>query len=347
MNARAVLSMLCNTGLHVRRHKKFLCLFSVFTMASLFIINLEKLAYHSRKSSGKAETIQDNIQTSPRYLCTWFTTFKELDGRQQIHLNTLSNWAKFIPLSQPVLFSSNLTRRYDSIARNLGWHVYEIPRTNDYGTPYISDMVEVIMNGTYDSIFYGFANGDILFDNSLYHTLMSVVAYKHNQTNATVLVTGRRTNYKLSSKLTQPISEFYDVEQLGIRGKLFSANAEDYFLFTSNFPRHLFKNLVLGRPGYDNYLVAMGVKLNVSVIDATNTITALHQQSPKESEKAGHHNKDVKHNYAAIGRFNYKKGNTFDAQLQTYFDPERIKIIIRSHEHLASMQNFTTTKVKH
>ena len=131
---------------------------------------------------------------------------------------------------QPVLFSSNFTRQFDSIARQLGWHVYQIPRVNDHGTPYISDMLNVIMkNDTYNSVFYGFANGDILFDTSLSETLKALASQQNSLLQPPVLVTGKRTNYKMSDNWTQPIVDFYYIEQLRTRGILFRTDAEDYF----------------------------------------------------------------------------------------------------------------------
>ena len=263
-----------------------------------------------------------NVLNSSAFLFVWFTTFKDVAIRQQIHLNTLHNWAKFFPVMQPVLFSSKSTRQFDGIARQLSWHVYQISRVNDHGTSYISDMLDVIMNKeAHSSVFYGFANGDILFDTSLSETLKALVSKRNSlPPNKPVLVIAKRTNYKMSDNWTHPIIDFFYIEQLRARGKLFWANAEDFFLFTPEFPRYLFKDLVIGRPAYDNYLVAMSVKLNVSVVDATKTLTALHQQSSKESELAGHNNEDSDHNYKVIGQFNYKKGYTHDSQFETAFD---------------------------
>ena len=275
---------------------------------------------------------KSNIFTrnSSQNLFTWFTTFKITKNRHLIHLNTLVSWAKFIPFMQPVLFSSNSSQEYDSIARDLGWHVYEIPRTNEYGTPYISDMVDVIMNGTYDSVFYGFANGDILFDNSLVATLTSIIKNVTSLPLASILLIGQRTNYKMSENFTVSVADFHHIEQLRRKGRLFSNNAEDYFIFSEDFPRHLFKDLVIGRPAYDNYLVAMAVKMNVTVIDATKTLTAVHQQSPNETEMAGHNNKDAEHNVKIIGKkFKFRRGLTSHAQYETYYNVDRSQIILK------------------
>ena len=150
-----------------------------------------------KKEANILGTNQNNEQNMPPILCLWFTSFKNKARRRHIHLNTLYNWAKFLPLMQPVLFSANSTRLFDSIARQLGWHVYEIPRVNDYGTPYIADTLDVIANNDkYNSIFYGFANGDILFDTSLAETLKSLVRRRITLPMAPILVTGQRTNIK-------------------------------------------------------------------------------------------------------------------------------------------------------
>ena len=100
-------------------------------------------------------------------------------------------------------------------------------------------------------------------------------------------------------------------------------------MFTRDFPRYLFKELVIGRPAYDNYLVAMSVKLHANVVDATKTITALHQQSSNETEFAGHENKDSKHNLKIIGNFNFDKGFTPNAQYETVLDLFMMQIVVR------------------
>ena len=308
----------------------FLCLVTSVLFAILLFWHIKdnNLFNQDNFKIQKRTYNQSSLSTT---LCVWFTTFKDVKARHHIHLNTLHNWAKFIPLMQPILFSSNSSRQFDGIARQLGWHVYQIPRVNDHGTPYISDMLDVIMNNnTYNSIFYGFANGDILFDSSLPETLKSLASRINYFSREPILVTGQRTNYKMSENWTKPLGDLYYINQLRVKGKLFWANAEDYFLFTPDFPRYLFKNLVIGRPAYDNYLVVMSLKLNVNVVDATKTLTALHQQSSKESEVSGHYNKDSQHNYKVIGKFNYAKGHTYDAQYETVFDFNLMQIEIKA-----------------
>ena len=86
---------------------------------------------------------------------------------------------------------------------------------------------------------------------------------------------------------------------------------------------------MIGRPAYDNYLIAMSLKSKVSVVDATKTLTALHQQSSNESEFSGSENEDSKHNLKIIGYFNFNAGFTSNVQYETVFDLLMIQIRVR------------------
>jgi len=58
--------------------------------------------------------------------------------------------------------------------------------------------------------------------------------------------------------------------------QLFAEYAEDYFLIAFNdFPWHRVIDVVIGRPAYDNYLVGLAIRQNVTVVDATSTLLAL------------------------------------------------------------------------
>ena len=60
------------------------------------------------------------------------------------------------------------------------------------------------------------------------------------------------------------------------------------------------KNVVIGRPAYDNYFVGFARKNNVSIVDATKSILALHQTG-SDGKFAGAKNKDSKYNrYSAL-----------------------------------------------
>jgi hypothetical protein len=270
------------------------------------------------------------------FLLTWFTTFTDDNERSLIQRNTLNNWAKLASCCnvQPILFSTNTTRQYDVIARDAGWQVYDVPRVNDYGTPYISDMVNFTMNISTATVnqksdFYGFANGDVLFDKGLVRTLTSIKMLMTSlPAGRPVLVIGRKTHSRETANrnMEEPKVGFSHIERLRLNGTLVHPAAMDYFFFTPDFPVGTIFSLdmVIGRKYYDNYVVMMARRLRVSVIDATNTLTALHQAAARRRLGKA----DDEFNVNIIGRFQSRSGRTEYANYETLVSPDGLDIHI-------------------
>jgi len=138
------------------------------------------------------------------------------------------------------------------------------------------------------------------------------------------LVVGRRTNMFLGNDSLLYLPEYVTI-MARQHGRLFKAYAEDYFFLAHNdFPWDLMANVVVGRPGYDNYLVALAIQQNVTVIDATRTILAVHQ-TDNDGNWAGYENADSGFNRNRIGsKFSYRKGYTTAAQYVTRFVTDRV-----------------------
>jgi len=132
------------------------------------------------------------------------------------------------------------------------------------------------------------------------------------------LVIGRRTNVLLGndSLLYQPERVTQAARE---RGQLFLTCAEDYFFIAFNdFPWQRVTDVVIGRKAYDNYLVGLASQQNITVVDATTTLLALHQ-SDREGNFAGHHHEDESISADLIGQFNYNRGFTTSAQYVTTY----------------------------
>ena len=117
-------------------------------------------------------------------------------------------------------------------------------------------------------------------------------------------------------------------------GRLFRTDAEDYFLVAFNdFPWNRVPDIVIGRPGYDNFLVGRAIQEDVTVVDATATLLAFHQTG-SDGDSAGGRNKDSEFNKIRIGRFNYYSGLTSKAQCETSFIVDEIcnrtRVIVKS-----------------
>ena len=87
------------------------------------------------------------------------------------------------------------------------------------------------------------------------------------------------------------------------KGTLHPPYGIDYFAVAGNhYPWHHVPDLVIGRPGYDNFLVATATLYNVSVVDATDTVVALHQ-TDMDGNGAGHFSKNNNYNRKIIRKY--------------------------------------------
>jgi len=139
----------------------------------------------------------------------------------------------------------------------------------------------------------------------------------------------------------------YDVTYESTKGKPIKTYAEDFFFIARNaFPWHrVHEDLVIGRPGYDNFVVAIAVYNNVSVIDATLTLRAIHQ-SDQEGNRAGWQHRDNGRNWRRIGKFNYAQGSPSCAPYETRFDENgRVRVLRRKYSVLPKVcYNVTTVR---
>jgi hypothetical protein len=118
--------------------------------------------------------------------------------------NTIRNWARLRPYVQPVLYitpTSAQPRGPASVrlACTLGWDVYIVPESSSSEFPVLRSMIEDARQKYPKPAMVGYANGDILFDNSLPETLEFFFRH-HRQfvTKKYQLLTGLRRDVKVS-----------------------------------------------------------------------------------------------------------------------------------------------------
>ena len=129
------------------------------------------------------------------------------------------------------------------------------------------------------------------------------------------LVIGRRWNVRWSN-LTLHLPE--QVTHIGKTcGKIHKEHAVDYFIIAKNeFPWAHLPDVVIARRGYDNFLVMLAVQENVSVVDISDTVVAVHQTDADAQDKRRH---VVQHefNMRRLPRFLFTKGMTSRSQYLT------------------------------
>jgi hypothetical protein len=252
-------------------------------------------------------------ETRGNLLLTLFTTLGTTSVNDGITQILLDNWSTLGENVQPYMFYLPGQDHVVNLAVSRGWKAIPVPKMNKYSVPYLRNMYQAV-TAVSDSEFYGYANSDIIFDSGLAGTLK--VLRKKLTMYDPVLVIGRRTSLNFSIYENLTVSHFKDVRKVAESGILDRADAEDYFLVTRSFPWKLLPDLVIGRKGYDNFLVAKSIENNVSVIDATDTITSLHlKRTPNiNMRKIGDH---LFNKYKLVNKFDYMKAMTISAPYYT------------------------------
>jgi hypothetical protein len=159
----------------------------------------------------------------------------------------------------------------------------------------------------YKAMFYAYSNADILFDTSLVETLTMI----ENKTVEfdKLLVVGKRSNFIVDKETM--INQIEELKSLGTQARLFRADAEDYFITKFNgYPWDYIPDFVVGKRGYDNWLVKEAILHGIPVIDATETLLALHQ-TDQDGNMAGHSSQNPHSNVQLAGKgYSFYMGQT-------------------------------------
>ncbi|XP_069117984.1 uncharacterized protein [Argopecten irradians] len=235
----------------------------------------------------------DIKKTIRKPILTLFTSVDPHPKHKEVTIRTLQNWATLIPYLNLVMFTND--SEIAKQCREHGWAVLPVTHVGVDGLPVLKTMFQQVMNN-FSTPYYGFANGDILFTDTLLMSLSS--SLKHFNHDENVMLTGRRINVPHLS--TKEIASYKYMENAAReRGKLFVISSEDYFITTKHFAWHTVPNFVIGRPAYDNWIVAHARCNHLKVVDTTNTILAIHQTTD-EGNKNGHAHKSANYNDALL-----------------------------------------------
>jgi hypothetical protein len=156
-------------------------------------------------------------------------------------------------------------------AKELG--VVHLPklRRNKEGTPLVSSIFQEARQAS-NAALMAYVNADIL----LFPELMEIVKSVHQRTENFVLM-GQRYDLDVSAPLD--FSEDWRSEihnSLGLDARLHPAGGSDYFIF----PRKLYADLpdfAIGRAGWDNWMIYHAMKEDWLALDATASLTVIHQ----------------------------------------------------------------------
>lgn len=220
-------------------------------------------------------------------MITIFTTPKPMQGRDKINQhNAISSWLAMPQKPQVIVFAEEKER---SLFEGMGTTVISTHRRNDKNTPFLDSMFNLAeVNALYPYVMY--VNADVVLFSDIYTATR--LAAEHCPE---FLIMGQRTDIEWCSKM-----DFSNVMwKTGLQhyakstGTLVNPTGKDYFIFAKPFSVRM-AALLVGRLGWDTWLVREAHRKRLPLMDATPTITALH----------------IKHNYEHLagGRAEYAMG---------------------------------------
>jgi len=204
-------------------------------------------------------------------MLTIFSTPKPFKGHISIiQQNAIRSWTLIQPDCDIIQFGDEEGKAEIATEFNLR-HVQDIKR-NEYGTPLVNDLFAKAQNLAKHNILC-YVNCDIIFTNNLLDTITRV----QNQFQK-FLIIGQRWDVDVTELIDfkQPNWEQKLLKYTIHSGNLHPPTGIDYFIF----PRGTLGTLLpfaIGRPVWDNWLIFKARMLDIPVIDATRSITAIHQ----------------------------------------------------------------------
>jgi len=188
-----------------------------------------------------------------------------------IQRNAIRSWTLLSPRPQVILLGDEAGTA--EVADETG--AIRVPEVgcNKFGTPLIDDIFRQARCVATRPIL-AFLNADIILLGDFLAAVDQIVAAGH----AKFLVIGRRNELDVNKPIDFHASDW----QLALRnkaerhGKLAPRVCKDYFVF----PQSMYEDMpafAVGRGNWDNWVVYEAHRMRVSVIDATGSITAIHQ----------------------------------------------------------------------
>ncbi len=213
-------------------------------------------------------------------MLTLFSIPKAFRGHMEvIQRNAIQSWTLLRPRVEIILLGDE--HGTERVAKTLALrHVPGIAR-NDYGTPLLDDVLRQASRvSTQETLCY--VNADIVLMDNLLGAVESVRRRKES-----FLVVGQRWDIDLREPFD--FSSGWETRlraSVAAQGRLHPPTGMDYFVFS----RGLWGDVppfAIGRTVWDNWLVYRARARHASVVDATERVTAVHQDHDYSHLSAG------------------------------------------------------------
>lgn len=204
-------------------------------------------------------------------LVTLFTIPKPFAGHTgRIQTNAVASWRQLGSECDVLLCGDEAGA--SAVAESFGAHHYGQLRRTSAGVPLLSDAFRAAQ--THASVYKCYTNADIVFVSDLLQVLRALDALGLQE----FLIVGQRTDLDVSESLdlTSPRGELSLLARAAQQGRLAPVVCKDYFIYPSALFAEI-PDFAVGRGNWDNWMVANAARCGIPVIDATEVITAIHQ----------------------------------------------------------------------
>lgn len=190
-----------------------------------------------------------------------------------IQRNAIKSWKKFGKGCQIILFEDEKGTT-SKVADEYGLECIKDSKFNEYGTPLFNDAVEKAKNMAKFDIVANI-NPDIILMSDFFESIDKI---KKLVKNKKFLIVGRRCDLDFLEKVDLDNNDFEKNMNNLIKekGVLHGFSALDYLVFPKDFDFYP-PAFAIGRSALDNWMVFQSRLLKADVIDASDSIKAIHQ----------------------------------------------------------------------
>lgn len=200
-----------------------------------------------------------------------FTTPKAFKGHIGIiQSNAITSWINLHPDIDIIIVGENEGVQEFALKHKLAY--ISRVKTNTYGTPLVSSLFKLAESvSKYETLAY--INADIILGKNFLTT-----ANKIRNAFDKYLIVGKRIDINFKENINFKNKKWYQnikryVEQKGV---IHSSDGADYFVFNSGLWKKI-PDFSVGRSCWDNWLIYGAMKFGGTVVDASSSILAIHQ----------------------------------------------------------------------
>lgn len=205
-------------------------------------------------------------------MLTFFSTPKPFHGHNGvIQCNALRSWLRIHPDVEILLFGDDAGAA--EVCRELDIRHVPFVRRNSHGTKYLASIYDQAQElARHDLLCH--VNCDILLLDDFSRALKQVASHQGQ-----FLLAGRRWDVDVRDPLAFDTPDWRaQVRDLALRtNRQRPSNWIDYFAFRKGLFHQQIPEFVIGRPGWDNWLLWFARSSGAMVVDASSVVCAIHQ----------------------------------------------------------------------